>query len=56
MREHPASRRARYRRRRANGECVRCAAVSGKFVMCLGCRVVEAEKGRRRRAKAKEAA
>jgi hypothetical protein len=55
MRENPASRRARYQRRRAIGLCVRCGKESGKLALCFGCRVTEAAKGQRRRDKAKVA-
>jgi hypothetical protein len=63
MREKPEGRRRRYQRRRAEGLCVRCGkdakplAKDAKVpALCFMCRLVEAGKGTRRRAKAREQA
>jgi len=51
--EKAAYRMARYALHRSRGHCVRCPAASGKFVLCLACRLKDGRDSKRRRDKAK---
>jgi hypothetical protein len=53
--EKAAYRMARYALHRSRGHCVRCPAASGKFVLCLACRLKDGVDSKRRRDRAKAA-